>query len=129
MPKSQPTPSIPLYDSATQAKKLAALLLDPYMTPEVEAYLKDNSHENFEKAKDILTLPAFRTTLNQVTELTQGHISLDPWLGFLPPATNSPEEQEAAADTEGKKQRGAPLGNHNAYKHGFRGFCAPERFL
>ena len=119
MPNTHPSSNGQLYDSAAQARKLAALLLDPWMTPEVEAYMKDSSHENFEKAKDILTLPAFRTTLNQVTELTQGHVSLDPWLGFLPPAANSPDEQEAAADTGGKKHRGAPLGNHNAYKHGF----------
>jgi hypothetical protein len=120
MSTSDPTPQVkPLYDPLTQAKKLATVILDPFMTPEVEAYFKDQSKINFEKAKDILTLPAFRTALNQALEVGSGKVPLDPWLGFLPPATNSPEELEAAAAPDGKKHRGAPLGNRNAYKHGF----------
>jgi hypothetical protein len=119
MPKTDKTPVDPLYDPSTQAKKLAAVILDPYLTPEVEAYIKDPSKINFEKAKDILTLPAFRTALTQALEVGSGKVPLDPWLGFLPPATNSPEELEAAAAPDGKKHRGAPLGNRNAYKHGF----------
>lgn len=119
MSEKKQTPVVPLFDVVTQAKKLAHVILEPYLTPEVEKYLTDPSKQNFEKAKDILSLPAFRTALNYSLEIAGGKIPLDPWLGFLPPATNSPEEKEAAAAPDGKKHPGAPLGNNNAYKHGF----------
>lgn len=119
MSEKKQTPVVPLFDVTTQAKKLAHVILEPYLTPEVEKYLTDPSKQNFEKAKDILSLPAFRTALNYSLEIAGGKIPLDPWLGFLPPATNSPEEKEAAAAPDGKKHPGAPLGNNNAYKHGF----------
>jgi hypothetical protein len=127
-----PTQDADPRDPSVQAKKYAYLLLEPFLTPEVMAYLNDQSPENFEAAKEVLTSPLFQTAFAESQEYVNGTKKLDPWQGFLPDASEfppTPEEKPAAPAEPAPKRRGAPLGNNNALKHGFYARRLPASHL
>jgi hypothetical protein len=123
------TPAAPSRDPSLQAKKYALLLLEPFLTPEVQAYLKDQSPKNLEAAKDIITSPLFQTAFTEAMAYTKGEKHLDPWLGFLPDSSEFPVTADSEPKPYVKRPRGAPAGNNNALKHGFYARRLPSSHL